>query len=414
VRRFAVALAAVTAAALAFAGAVRAESRYSLRGDGEAVPSMRADARGRGGAEAATGVPSLSGNPASLVLADRTTFYGTYDTEWIRTEESQGGSNPVRKEYAGLVPNLALVFPLPRGFSCGTGLLVARRRGGTIEQTATVDDGNGGSLVYRQEFEASGSEIQVPLLLAKDIGGVQLGSGLELVLLNVHERFRNDFNSGQETIGFVDSEDRNELGTGGLAWRAGLRVPITSTVALGGWLRLPGKLHGERRLESVQAGSESDVTTDETVELPRSWAAGFELRPRPSLRVAGDWVHEGWEAADPVTPVDRFVDVDRFAVGVEWNPRSGALEWPLRLGYRTEPLHVLDGNGLEVREHVISAGSGFGIAGGLGDIDLYVEYGWRGTKDESEYLEHVVRVGVTLTGLEQWSRRPVPKEDDDW
>jgi hypothetical protein len=406
--------AVASAALLVLAGGARGESRYSLRGDGEAVPSMRADARARGGTEAATKIPAISGNPASLAFARRTLFYGTYDTEWIRTEETLAGTNAVRKDYAGLVPNLGLVFPLPRGFAFGTGLLVARRRGGTIEQTATVDDGGGGSLVYRQEFEGSGSEIQVPLLLARDIGGVQVGTGLELLLLNVDERFRNDFTGAQEELGFVDSEDRNEMGSGGLSWRAGVRVPLGESFALGGWLRFPGKLNGERTLESEQAGEESDVSFDADVDLPRSYAAGFELRPRPSWLLAGDWVYEAWEDADPLTPVDRFVDVDRFALGAEWSRGGESLAWPVRLGWRTENLHVLDANDREVREHVFSVGSGFGIAGGLGTVDWYVEYGWRGTKDETEYLEHVVRFGVTLTGVEQWSRRRPPDEDDDW
>jgi hypothetical protein len=410
-----VGVAAAAAAAIALAPVTaHGESRYSLRGDGEPVASMRADARARGGAEAAAKTPSLSGNPASLVFADRTLFYGTYDTEWIRTEETLAGGNAVRKEYAGLVPNLGLVFPLPRGFTFGTGLLVARRRGGTIEQSASVDDGSGGSLLYRQEFEGRGSEVRVPLLLARDIGGVQAGTGLELLLLSAEQRFRNDFDSGQEDLGFVDSEDSEELGSGGLSWRAGVRVPLGEAVALGGWLRFPGKLNGERTLASEQAGEESDVSFDADVELPRAYAAGFEVRPKPGLLVAGDWTREAWDEVEPLTPVDRFVNVDRLALGAEWSRGAEHLAWPIRVGWRTEKLHVLDANGREVREHVLSAGSGFGIAGGLGTLDWYVEYGWRGKKDETEFLEHVVRFGVTLTGVEQWSRRPEPKEEDDW
>jgi hypothetical protein len=391
-----------------------AESRYSLRGNGEAVTSQRADHRARGGAEAATPIPSLSGNPASLVFAQQTSFFGTYDTEWIRTEETV--SNAVRKEYSGLVPNLGLVFPLPREWRFGIGLLVTRRRGGTIEQDATVNDGSGGTITYRQEFDGNGNEIRIPFLLARDIGGVQVGSGIDLVLLRSENRWRNDFSQVTDPGGFLDSEDTDETNLGGVAWRTGVRVPVGERFAFGGWVSIPTKLSGERILSSDQAGTSADFTQDLEVESHPIYSLGVEIVALPRVRVAADWTYEPWTDADRLSPIDEFVDVNRLAFGVEWRPeeRRGALNWPVRAGYRTELLHVLDAAGNEVREHVLSAGSGFGIAGGRGDIDWYVEYGWRGQADDSEYQEHVVRFGVTLTGLEQWSRTPRPQGEDDW
>jgi hypothetical protein len=409
--------AALLAAAIGALGAgpARAESRYSLRGDGEWFPSMRADARALGGAEAASSVPSLSGNPASLAFAERTTFYGTYDTEWIHTKETLPGPDPERKEYSGLVPNLALVFPLPGGLRLGTGLLVSRRRGGIVDQTATVDDGSGGTLEYRQEFEGRGSLLRVPALLAFDLGRAQVGAGVDLVLLSAKQRWQNDFSPALETLGFSDSEDTDETGLGGVALRAGARVPVARWLTVGAWGDVPSRLSGDRRLEG-------DRTTGGLVKLgvdvhigPR-WATGLELRPWPRLRLAADWVREQWDEADPLTVADEFVNVDRYAVGVEWSPPGGVggLDWPLRGGYRTENLHVLDTNGREVQEHVLTLGSGFGIAGGRGDIDWCLEYGWRGEKDVSEFAESFVRFGVTLTGWEHWGRRQLPPEDDDW
>lgn len=394
--------------------AAHAESRYSLRGLGETVPVMRADTRAMGGAETASRVPSIGGNPASLSFARLTTFYGTYDTEWIRTEENRPIGVGVRKEYSGVVPNLALVFPLPGEFAFGTGLLVARRQGGTIERFASVADGTGGLTQYRQEFEGKGSLLRIPLLLAMDAGPVQIGSGLDLLLFSSRIDWRNDFSDADEVTGFQDSRDHDEVSLRGVAWRGGARVPVGDWLAFGASASVPSRLSGDQRLESDQGLGENVL--DREADFHPTWALGFDARTTAHLRVAGDWVHESWDDADPLNAIDEFVNVNRFAVGLEWN--AGGHDdpggHPLRAGYRTELLHVRDAFGLEVRQHVVSAGSGFGIAGGRGDIDWYVEYGWRGEEGVTEYLENLVRFGVTITGWEKWNPRRKPDEDDDW
>jgi len=415
--------AAVLLGLLTVAGSAGAESRYSLRGDGEYVSSARADVRAMAGAEAASDVPSLSGNPAGLSLVGRTTFYGTYDTEWIRTEERLDDGNRVRKDYSGLVPNLALLFPLPGEVALGTGLLVGRRRGGEIEQTALVSDGYGGQLAYRQDFEGRGSVLRIPLVFGRAFGRVQVGAGADLILLSREDRWRNDFDGVAEDRGFIDSDDTDRTSLHGAAWRAGVRVPVGEWLALGGWAFLPGELHGEHRLESRQAGSQADFEVDASADYAPAWAFGFQLRPpgespAPALphRVLVDWVHEDWESADALSPVDELANVDRFALGAEWliSRERGRVRWPLRVGYRTQTLPVPDSGGNKIREHQFSLGSGFDIAGGRGDIDWYAEYGWRGGNDDADYLEHFVRFGVTLTGWEEWTRRRQPPEDDDW
>ena len=62
----------------------------------------------------------------------------------------------------------------------------------------------------------------------------------------------------------------------------------------------------------------------------------------------------------------------------------------------------------------MTGGSGFGVGGGRGEIDWFVEYGRRGRHGESEFVEEVVRFGVTLTGSERWTRRRPPEDDGDW
>lgn len=401
---------AVLAATIAAAAPVRASSRYSLRGEGEPVLPFTAQVRAMGGAEAASGTPGIGTNPASLALADKTRFHGSWLTDWVRTEETLPAGVAVRKEYEGYVPNLGLVFVAPGRVRLGTGLLVDRRIDGRIVRDAATPDGQ----PYRQVFEASGNLLRVPLLVARDAGAVQLGAGLDFVLGTSEIRWRNDFPSG---TAFLDSDDRDETGAWGVAWRAGVRVPIGGRAAVAAWGLWPGELSGHRRLENEDPqDTTSAVEIDFETETASRMGAGVELTPLAGWRVAADWTREGWEDVAAPRSVGTFVDVDRVSVGVEWTGSSGSgLRQPVRAGFRTEPLHTLDAGGREIRETAFSAGTGFVFADGRGQFDWFVEYGRRGKQDESEYFEQFVRLGISLTGFEEWSgRRPPETDTDDW
>ncbi len=404
--------AALLAASIAIgvASPGRAASRYSLRGEGEPVLPFTSAVRAMGGAEAASASPGLATNPATLALAPSTRFHGSWLTDWVRTEETLPAGVAVRKEYEGYVPNLGLVFLAPGRVRVGTGLLVDRRIDGRIVQDAETPDGR----PYRQVFEASGNLLRIPLLVARDFGPVQLGAGMDFVLANSEIRWRNDFPDGTS---FLDSNDRDETGAWGPAWRAGARLPLGDRAAVGAWGLWPRDLSGSRRLENEDPQDTTSASKlDFEAETAARVGAGIEASPAAGWRVAADWTHESWEDVDSPRAVGTFTDVDRVSAGVEWTGGSGSgLRQPVRAGFRTEPLHTLDANGREIRETALSAGTGFVFADGRGQFDWFLEYGWRGKKDESEYHEQFVRLGVTLTGFEEWSgRRPPEPEDEDW
>lgn len=385
-----------------------ASSSYSLRGEGEVVHSGRADARALGGAEAASDVPSLTGNPAGLYFADRARFYGSWQTEWIRSEETLDTGNLVAKEYSGTVPNLGLVFAFPRHWSLGVGLAVSRRAQGTVEQDAVTPDGT----PYRQELEVDGNHLRAPVILAYGTPRWQAGAGLDLALLNTRSRWRNDFADNDR---FADTDDLDKVSLFGVSWRGGVRVPVNDRLAAGAWFAIPGNMDGTRTFENNDSDESDNREIDASGDLPVRLGLGLEGNATPRLRLVGDWVREAWADVTPLRPGTEYVTVDRFAIGAEWGAKPGAARrWPWRAGYRTEPLHIKDGNGNEVREHALTLGSGFGFAGGEGEIDWYMEYAWRGVHDESEYYEQVVRFGVTLTGFEEWTRRRPPEAEEDW
>lgn len=399
---------AILLVALALASPAGAQSRYSLRGWGEPALPARAAARALGAAEAASSTPTLTGNPANLSQATLATFYGSYVTEWVKTEERTESGTRVRQDYSGVISNLCLAFPLgPVTF--GAGFVVGRRAGGTIQQTATTSTGES----YLQILEADGNLLRLPALLAGSWKGIELGGGLDVLLLNAKRRWTNDFDT---VDGFTTSSDLVRTSQWGVSWRGGVRVPVGSRLRLGGWISWPGDLSGTRTFENDDPSGDLDgLERDADAEVAPATAVGFELHPFAGVRVVGDWVREAWKDVAPPDEISEFVDVDRFAAGIEWAPGIGGPRWPVRVGYRTENLHTLDVAGREVREHFVTAGSGFSVGNGRGEIDWFLEYGQRGDPDEREFGEQVWRAGLTLTGSERWSRRRPPEEEtEDW
>jgi hypothetical protein len=199
-----------------------------------------------------------------------------------------------------------------------------------------------------------------------------------------------------------------------VAWKLGLHAPLGSHFALGAWTSQPMELRGTRTLEDDDpTENEDDLELHTETDVPPSWCVGVMLKQGERLRLLADWTFEPWGDLTPLSPIDRYTDVNRFAVGLEWIYSRGRdrRSWPVRVGFRTEPLHALGGDGGKVTEHVFTAGTGIDFAGGQGELDWYFEYGWRGERDVSEFYEQFVRFGLTLTGHETWTRRPPPEEE---
>ncbi|MCA9750963.1 MAG: hypothetical protein KC591_02135 [Gemmatimonadetes bacterium] len=385
-----------------------AESRYSLRGFGEPTFPWRADLRALAGAGSAASIPSIAGNPAAVGFLERGLFTGTYQTEWVSTKETlDDGATRDRAEYNSLIPNLSLQWPLGRGLAIGVGFLVERRRGGIIETDAMTPD----SVAYRQRYEASGNLLTIPLVVGLDLEHAQFGVAADVTLLNSKERWRNIF----DVSGYVSSNDLDRENEIGLGTRLGLRVPYRNVGAIGAWTSLPAKIRGERHLQNDDITATADeLRAGIWAELPTRYGLGLELTPVAAWRVLGDWTHEAWSDAKSGEVTDERIDVDRVSAGVEWTAtRASGLTIPVRLGFRTENLHFLDARQEEVRETALTAGTGFGFAGGRGQFDWLLEYGWRGDAS-TEYEEKFVRFGVSVSGYEEWSRRTAPEAEEDW
>lgn len=399
-------------AVLAFALAVfptssMSQSLYSLRDLGEETIPAPARERGLGGTGTASHSPSLWGNPALVSFADRTMFTGTYFTDWTRTEETKSdGSENVRQSYAGTVTNIGILFPLPRRYVFGTGLLIDRRIEGKIVADAMVE-----SQSYEQTLERNGNLLRIPLVVARAWNRTRIGFGSDFVLLNTKSRWKNVF---PDTSGFASSSDLDRSTLWSFEPRLGIRQELSENLALGAAAAWPRELRGTRHLESDDPEDETEnVELHEEGDLAPSIRAGVDARLNDRIRLAFDWNWEGWSEKKPPQTVDSLDDVHRLALGAEWTPPPGGGLWglPLRVGFRTQTLAPTDVEGGRIRESTASLGSGFGFSGGNGQFDWAFEYGRRGQED-NEFRETFYRFGVTLVGFEKWTKRRPPESEE--
>jgi hypothetical protein len=377
---------------------------YSLRGFGEETIALPATQRALGATSAAGPTPGLFGNPALLTFADRTTFTGTFVLDWTHSEEPAREEAGDRQEYSSSVTNLSILFP-GGGATFGMGLLFDRRIEGTIQTDASID-----GQPYQQIFDRDGNLLRFPVQLATSWGRTRVGGGIDVLLFTARSRWSNEFPTGS---GFVSSTDLDRVTMWSIEPKVGLIQEIDNATMVGVWGAWPRELRGSRFLESDDPGNESDdVELHVEQELPPTVTAGVARGFSNRARLAFDWTYEAWGSIESSISPDEFDDVQRFALGAEWRPGSGdgLGSLPLRLGLRTQTLHVLDVNGHQVREILATAGSGLGFSGGNGQFDWSVEYGRRGD-DDDEFKESFWRLAVTLTGFEKWTVRRGPEED---
>lgn len=82
---------------------------------------------------------------------------------------------------------------------------------------------------------------------------------------------------------------------------------------------------------------------------------------------------------------------------------------PLRLGYYEDRWHVEIPDGSRVVSRFFSVGSGFGMPGGPGGIDVTLEFGKIGSVSDNAIDEKVFRVGIGMSLTEKWTKRRVER-----
>lgn len=146
--------------------------------------------------------------------------------------------------------------------------------------------------------------------------------------------------------------------------------------------------------------------SDENITMPMGIGAGFSIGRGNSWLIGSDFKYTQWEdfrfSASPVSLTNNM----QFAVGGFYNPTSSTVSGYLRrITYRAG-LRYSDGylqlRGQRIDEFGISFGVGLPLPRTSSTINMAVEVGSRGTKEQNLISENYVRFTLGLSIFERW------------
>jgi hypothetical protein len=262
---------------------------------------------------------------------------------------------------------------------------------------------------YTLRFERDGDIFRVPFGLAvRPHPHVLVGWNYDSWFGTVEETRVVDFDAADVR----DTRDRVFDDVDGGAMSAGVVVRPIDAVSVGFRYRGDETLTGDREVTTADGAT---ATLPVAYRMPRSLSGGATVAVRGRMLLAFEVRRDEWagEEAD-APPGGGFANATRIGGGIEFLPRAaeGAGSFlarrPWRVGFQRAEWGVRDVDGDRISEWFASVGTSFTMRGGAGGtavVDLVVEYGRRGSRDENGLEESVLRIGAGFAGGEPW-RKP--------
>ncbi len=383
---------------------LRADSRFAAPHLGLPVGSMDARSRGMGGVGTALGGESFSfTNPARTINFWRSGFSGGMSQDYTTMEDGAGSYDTRSSNFLGLRG----IFPSYYGFVLGFGL--RQWRDMNYEYTDTVDVDFLENPVARH-MESEGSLYLGRLSVARNLGDhLALGLGIDWMFgeaertrtmqffpsgdfVNSRDAFNDKYSFVRPTLGLFSTFGRTNFG---FSWSASVDGDQ------------------ERELIYRENNQYSGILVEQAkkLEFPTNWRLGVSHRIGSSLVVASDLEFEGWGDSDlqlenPVIAGDQWT----WCLGAELLPRRGeGTPWyrafPVRAGYsRTTYGYEIGGDRVGEQVFSLGVGSYFGRNNGL--LNVALEYIDREVDNPAYPKEDVIRVMVSLSLFEKWTRIP--------
>lgn len=393
----AVALLAALLGSLGGVATARANSVYSVGGLGE--PSLAEGARlralgGAGVAEHGERTHSFV-NPASIAEAEHLLIEGTILPTYRRVEGSTLGSETARET---AVPSLRAMIRLPKDLVLAGSYLVGTNAHFDLRR----DESAGTPSTLRIEGRGGLDLIRVSLA-RKATPGLRLGVDYEVIAGSYREEWSRDF----ADTALATARDTLETSYARHGrWRLGAQYSV-GRVTVGGVYetarRLPLTITQRTAGTLVQREGES-------ITIPSGFVAGFSAEVAERLRLVGQYRRANWDRASLASDLVDFRAEERYSFGVE---RGRALEaggglfarLPIRVGATllkwpdllpVSGASSIAGGTAGIKEVAFSIGTGFQSRDKGGAVDLSLEAGSRGSKEDLGASERFVRFAISL------------------
>ncbi|HSQ59027.1 MAG TPA: hypothetical protein VLT84_01120, partial [Acidobacteriota bacterium] len=384
------------AAAGALAPAAEASSVYAVGGLGE--PSLEESARLRamGGAGAGEYGPDRFSlvNPASMAGVRHLLLQGSILPTYRRVSSASQSESATET----IVPAIRALVRLPGGVVLGAAYAVG------TDGSFRVDRAENAGTPSSLRIDGTGGIQFIRLGVARDLNQVfRVGLEHEIVAGYYREEWTRTFSDPSLAVSRDTLEARYErLGR----WRLGTQATLR------GWT-VGGVVETGRRLPLTYLQRAAGTTIEESaapLRIPSGFAAGVTGPLGGRWRVAAQYRRANWRRSSLESDLVDFRALQRLSLGFE---RTGSEEpgarWrsrlPIRFGvsYLQWPdlLPVAGATGISggtagVNEWTVSLGTGVMTQDKGGSLDLSLEAGTRGNRDELGVNERYVRAAVTL------------------
>lgn len=389
--------AALTAAAallLAAFGATvsRAESVFGLYLMGERVDAGDARASALGGfvqtLDDSLGV--LQYNPAAVAWSKRVAFgvAGYFTSNLNQTDGLEERVNATK------LSNLAVAFPVYRKrLTASIGFRGRYDPDGSFQVDRETSEGD----PYRDVYERSGGLFTVPITLAWDAGNyAKVGAFYSIERGTIESRWLIDFEGSN-----ADAVSTQEARLTGHGIGAGFVTRPIPKLSLG--LTYEAAIDYDVEVTETHTSSSADTAYNGSAELPARMTVSATWRLATGfILYAGGSVCDFRDFEGLALPKGRLAREEIAAIGLEY--RFAGPRIPVRASFRYEQLPYTLPDGEEIKRIAFTVGTGLVMRGGRGKVDTGLQFASTGSVDTNQFADRSVRVYLSITGSEDWTR----------
>jgi hypothetical protein len=401
-RTFAVAFAAALILAAGSSAPTFAQSIYGINYIGEhAFPgSARYRALGLSSYALIDSSCAIPANPAAMADLTRVTFSLVEIMSVSNVRSGSESANVSRFQ----VPSVMFGVPVRKGLVLGFGYLTQFSGKGDFAFDYPIE--GGATAIEMHRFRCG--LFNVPLTVAwRPVPWARVAGAYRIERGSIENDYQVVFRKDL----YSTTESKRVRSFSGSSWSASTLLNVHPRLQLGlGW-NSGVSYEGDETFTYTRA--EFDSVAAWRFDLTSAWEAGATFGISERWWVSGHF----WQRSAPDTRgfeqlTGSIGDERLAALGVE--RRGGGeggffMRAPLRLGYYENRWHLEYPAGRPVDSRFITFGSGFGLPGGPGQVDLSFEFGQIGSAGNNGVDERVVRMAIGLSVAETWSKRKVAR-----
>ncbi len=369
---------------------------YSSKGLGSPYFYPHSRSLGMGGLYVATSSPMIISrlNPAGLFRLQNTRLSVQYFFEGNRYSEPDADA---LSQYSNL-DGFTFAMPLGKGFHVSASLQPVTRMDFHLSFEEELE-----SYPYTKSVQGSGGLNVFSLSFAyAPIRTLSFGISGRYYFGKLEEKWSIRYNG----VNFIPSGEIFSTQNSGVGMTAGFVFWPIRQVSFGALISPQVRL--KSKTEIVHAYSSTPEIRDGDIDFPMSWGVGLNYHFGQIGLVGVQYTERDWtKMTYENDPLIGLCNSKCLSVGSELqisrNPMDPILKrLAFRLGASYQPYFSKDPTGQNIQEVMLTMGLGWPMFMNVAQIDMAVQFGKRGSLEDNDFSEKLIRVSVSLTGGEKW------------